>query len=747
MILRSIAIQCTLPMGVVSSARLVEERSLAELSPIFPTPQFLSNIKGRSIAIGDVNGDGFNDIVFGNDGGAGNELYLNDGGGNIPSTASAILPGGSFDSWGTIIGDFNNDTHNDIFFANLGAALKLLINDGNGNFPTAVNVPIEGYGRRGANSADFNGDGNLDIVITAQIISYGSAVLLGDGAGGFTNLELDDESFVALEVDSADFDNDGDIDLVIVNDAGGANLFLNDGNDPPVFTRYNIPYSSGTDYGNGVVATDVNKDGRMDFIVTRYDQGSNLLFLNDGVVVNSGVLEATSFTQSELPGHVVDGVTHNGYMADATDVNGDGWPDIVIGNYWQENQLLLNSGGGGFNEADVYLLPEVNLHRSTRAVKLGDVDGDSMPDLVIANDGNQHKFLLINALDEPPSEDLFQIIFTGLDANFTSSSDTELSLTYDIGKNPPSDGSATGRYKTALYEKDCTTKITTNGAGPLLFSLTDNGRITKSPPSSTFDAIKLFYDANKTLIAESAVWNATTNKIEICQVVQQIEKSPTLGEMVIEEDKRVVTIDFDLSASFDVSVDLEEAALTSANTTAGVQDYVNAYKCDGNFDEDNSPLVANDELYVCIESSSADVEISEVETMTIKQSDAADLPVIVSSIIQYPAISEETVVSPTKQAIMTRVPSNIYDFSLGNVIDIEGLVIMQLVGSTRRMLQVDAFDGGSAAENAAASFDVNVALQLEATPKDATMLNSAATSFASKLLVPPWIMILALAVW
>eukprot|EP00584_Thalassiosira_punctigera_P014949 CAMPEP_0172558812 /NCGR_PEP_ID=MMETSP1067-20121228/81013_1 /TAXON_ID=265564 ORGANISM="Thalassiosira punctigera, Strain Tpunct2005C2" /NCGR_SAMPLE_ID=MMETSP1067 /ASSEMBLY_ACC=CAM_ASM_000444 /LENGTH=409 /DNA_ID=CAMNT_0013348257 /DNA_START=71 /DNA_END=1297 /DNA_ORIENTATION=+ len=45
-------------------------------------------------------------------------------------------------------------------------------------------------------------------------------------------------------------------------------------------------------------------------------------------------------------------------------------------------------------------------------------------------------------------QDLFQIVFTGLDANFTSSSDTELSLVYDIGKNPPSDGSATGRYKT-----------------------------------------------------------------------------------------------------------------------------------------------------------------------------------------------------------------------------------------------------------------------------------------------------------
>ena len=190
-----------------------------------------------------------------------------------------------------------------------------------------------------------------------------------------------------------------------------------------------------------------------------------------------------------------------------------------------------------------------------------------------------------------------------------------MTLRYDIGKNPPSDGSTTGRYKTILYEKDCTTEINTSGSGPLLFSLTDNGRITKSPADPIFDSVDLLYDVNKTMIATSSVWNATTDEVELCQVVQLIEQSSTLGEMVIQEDERIVTIKFDLTADFDVNIDLDEAALTSANGTTDVGDYISAFKCDENFEQDGSPLVANDELYICIESSSTDIEISEIETM------------------------------------------------------------------------------------------------------------------------------------
>jgi len=339
------------------------------------------------------------------------------------------------------------------------------------------------------------------------------------------------------------------------------------------------------------------------------------------------------------------------------------------------------------------------------------------------------------------SKDVWQISFTGVDANFTATSATELSLQFDIGKNPPSDNSTTGRYNTTLYEKDCTTELATSGPGPLLFTLTDNGRIPKTPANFTFDAIELLYNVNKTMIATSSVWNSTTNEIEICQVVQLIEQSSTY-EMVIIEEKRVITINFDLSVSFDLEVELEEGAITSANTTTNVQDYVAAYKCDANYAEDNSPLIANNELFVCIESSSVDVEIGDIQTMTIKQG-ATDLPVIASVAVAYTEITEKIFVSAIKQVVMTRVPSNIISFAPGQVIDIDGSVTMQLVGSSGRMLQTASNTGGT--EAATASFDIKVALQPEATREDVLALNSA-TSFASKTCVAFGV-VLALAVW
>ena len=572
------------------------------------------------MAIGDMNGDGLNDVVFGNDGGD-NELFLNDGEGNIPNTP-VILPGESLVTYGVAIGDFNNDGHNDIFFANYNGAQQLLLNDGNGNFTSVKAIPILGRTSTyawDAHAVDINKDGNLDVVIPVYTTTYGSNVLLGDGDGGFTAIaiELDDAVYSARYVSSADFDGDGDIDLVITNwgTNPGTNLFLNDGGSIPTFTRQNIPHSYGSGSGIGIVATDVNNDKRADFIVTRHNYGSNLLFTNNG---DGG---AASFTQSVLPGRTNQ---QAGLSVDTADVDDDGFVDIAIGNWGKPNQLLLNNGMGGFDADGVSELPQANGEQNTYATKFGDIDGDSVPDLVFNNAGQQ-KVVLINTLPPPSTtttlpppptttEDVWQIVFTGLDANFTATSRTELSLKFDIGRNPTSNGSTAGRYNTMLYEKDCATEIATSGTGPLLFSLTDNGRISKSPANPTFDAIDLLYDVNKTMIAASSVWNSTTNEIEICQEVQLIEQSSTL-EMVIVEDKRVITINFDLSASFDLGVDLEEAALTSANTTTDVQDYVTAYKCDDSFAEDNSLLVANDELFVCIESSSDDVEIGDIQTM------------------------------------------------------------------------------------------------------------------------------------
>ena len=223
--------------------------------------------------------------------------------------------------------------------------------------------------------------------------------------------------------------------------------------------------------------------------------------------------------------------------------------------------------------------------------------------------------MLAQPATSPSSMDMWQIILTSLEANFTANSETELLLQYDIGKDATSDGSAVLLYKTKLYQKDCITELPTSGTGPLLFNLTDNGRITKSPANDTFDELRLIYNVNKTLIASSPVWNATASKIEICQEVHLIEDSAILGQMFVVKDLRDVIIEVDLGVNISLDVGLGEGTSVLASTATGVDDYITAYKCDENFDQDDSPLVPNEILSVCIESNSMDVEINEIKTM------------------------------------------------------------------------------------------------------------------------------------
>jgi len=191
-------------------------------------------------------------------------------------------------------------------------------------------------------------------------------------------------------------------------------------------------------------------------------------------------------------------------------------------------------------------------------------------------------------------------------ADFSVDSDKELKMIYQVGQ---------GRgFKHHVYAGGCEnlTDITglVNGIDYNVTNSTTSGQ-------GGMDTLQLYYSFNKTKITSSNIWDSSpdSNKIKLCQVVELIEKSDTSGDMIIVTDKRNITIDFDLSTNFDLSVDLKEAALTSASASTSVKDYVSVKRCNKDFEEDDSPLVANNLLFVCIKSSSSDVEIAGIKSM------------------------------------------------------------------------------------------------------------------------------------
>ena len=220
-------------------------------------------------AIGDVNGDGFLDVVMANLGNvvrdAGdlevrepNRLFKGNGlGGLSDVTDSAGLSGTLQPSWDVELADFDNDGDLDILFANAKYAMnydpekhttdfrdRLLWNDGKGHFTEDLSTGLSAHNEQtyGFTIADLSGDGHLDVIVRQQKdhdygpdpsmdSSHNNRLYFGDGSGGFTEVT---NTSLTSKMDKytvcADVDNDGDVDCVMSNGVGKhLGLFLNNG--------------------------------------------------------------------------------------------------------------------------------------------------------------------------------------------------------------------------------------------------------------------------------------------------------------------------------------------------------------------------------------------------------------------------------------------------------------------------------------------------------------------------------------
>ena len=133
------------------------------------------------------------------------------------------------------------------------------------------------------------------------------------------------------------------------------------------------------------------------------------------------------------------------------------------------------------------------------------------------------------------------------------SSASELVLAYDIGKNHA--------YEQFLFHKDCKTNITD-------IEITSTAILTTK--NDTYSSLVLSHDFNNTAIGGSDIWNATSSKIEICQVVDLfLPSTGSSPKMVLYQVSRQVEVDVNLSVDYSLETNLTEGAISSetANVT------------------------------------------------------------------------------------------------------------------------------------------------------------------------------------
>ena len=351
---------------------------------------------GSGVAMLDFDNDGKLDLYFatttflplGGTKTGPNRLYRNLGNGRFQDATKAAGLDYSGFCHGIVVGDIDNDGDPDVFLCNYGSNV-LFLNQGNGTFTDiskSAGIDRAGWSFAGA-FLDYDNDGDLDLYVT----NYGVWKLpdndLYCGPAAASNNKEEDKSpehriycspKTVTPARHVLYRNNGNRTFTDVTEAAG--IGRTDGR------------------GLGVVAADLNDDGRIDLYVAN-DMCPNFVFLNQG----NGRFQ--DVTETSGAGYSSAGQTRAGMGVDAEDVNGDGRTDVLVSNFWYEGLALFSNLGEGLFEdrshtAGLY-------HDSVLWVgwgcALADFDSDGWPDCFVAN-GHLDNNLQSMGIDTPYAE-------------------------------------------------------------------------------------------------------------------------------------------------------------------------------------------------------------------------------------------------------------------------------------------------------------------------------------------------------
>lgn len=381
---------------------------------------------GRSVSsAGDMNGDGYADVLVGAvtySNGQANEgaafLYLGSALG-ISTLAHRTYelnqPGANVGESVGVAGDVNGDGYSDVVVGaeNYGGALAGGAAVFHGGTETAALLPTVqlAYGVAGAHAGwsvahagDINGDGYSDAVIGASDASSGQA---GEGLvyihmGSTTGIpsvpdltlqiNLAGARFGASVSTAGDVDGDGYADLIVgaPNAGGTGRVYVHMGspgglNPAPTLT---LTGAAGSEFGASVMtAGDVNSDGYADVIIGAPGIDACEVYL--GSIAGLANTPHISFT----PPHAGSRFGHA--VSTAGDVNGDGYSDVIIGAPLFANGQIDEGGAFIYHGSDSGLVDvvdrqlELNVAGSNMGVSVagvGDVNGDGFDEVALGGD-------------------------------------------------------------------------------------------------------------------------------------------------------------------------------------------------------------------------------------------------------------------------------------------------------------------------------------------------------------------------
>ena len=359
--------------ATVDQAKFVDATDEAGLRSSAATAEPAS---AGAMAVGDVDGDGIDDLFISSASAARFETHLYRVQGGFVREANdrsgISLPAGA--TYATFV-DYDNDGWLDLFVIGADGKGHLFHNRGNGTFEevTAKSGVSDIKGARKAAFVDVDHDGDLDLLLAGnQLTVYRnnmdgtfSDVTASYGLGGVSN---------ATDIVFGDFDGDGRTDLFVASGTGSGRLFHNGGAQR--FSDVAAATGLATAGSASVAAVaDYNNDGFLDLFLAGANSEPSL-WLNKG----DGTFARDTRSAATL------GVAKGDMQAAAFfDFDNDGWLDLVIGgkpstSNAQSLFVFRNDGSGKYLDRSTILPSNVRASGAV-AISPSDVDDDGDLDL------------------------------------------------------------------------------------------------------------------------------------------------------------------------------------------------------------------------------------------------------------------------------------------------------------------------------------------------------------------------------
>ncbi len=415
---------------------ITEQSGLGGLSEEIPDGQFeVWEMMGPGVALFDADQDGRLDLLVTRTGlpgqrdqGRPNRFFRQRSDGTFVDASEESGLADSSLGYGIAIGDMDGDGDEDVFFGNLGKD-RLYRNEGDGTF-TNVTKGSGLMGKEWTTSAaffDYDRDGDLDLFTVRYVkfdplrectrddmsreycspLEYEPVVdrlYRNEGGGKFRDISGPagiDQPSAGLGVVCADLNRDGWVDIYVANDAMPNHLWINqkDGTfrEEALVRGCAVNRHSKPEGSMGVSVADTDADGELDLFMTHLEGENNTFYAADsgGRFQDRTVSLAMSRWDRPYTGFgcaFVD-FDHDGDLdlaiANGRIRRGAVLPDAIGGPFWsayaEPNQLFFRTPEGTYQDRSGQSGSFGNLPEVSRGLAVGDLDRDGDQDLVVAH--------------------------------------------------------------------------------------------------------------------------------------------------------------------------------------------------------------------------------------------------------------------------------------------------------------------------------------------------------------------------